>query len=125
MTDNNEQLTVDETTGLPIYCDHGYHSGRLCDRQPVTFYALAGYSPEQSCEDDIDRAFLNLMFDRPAASLGGYCCLEHAMADPRPALADAKRVYAMVLEQMPNTVMALVWCQLIDAYPTPVQAAMA
>lgn len=96
---------------LPTRCDLGYPESKPCN-EPVTFYAISAYAPDPPGWND-----------SAAASLGGYCSLEHAEAEPRPSLAQAERIYRSVVERAglhdPVTVL---WQQLIDAYPNPVPA---
>ncbi len=96
-------------------CCLGYPNAEPC-LKPVRFYALSASSPD-------------LWNDSAGASLGGFCSLEHANAEPRPSLDSAKRVYGMVTEGMGCNCghcelgcIDEVWRRLIDAYPDPVPA---
>jgi hypothetical protein len=99
-------------TNLPTQCDLGYPATALCG-WPVTYYALSAETPD--------------MWGSGTASLGGYCCLQHANTEPRPTLADARRVYELVLEERrcgwfvaPEVIAT--WQHLLDAYPNPIPA---
>ena len=85
-------------SGLPTECDLGYPDTEGCGK-PVRFYALSACPPM-------------LWSDAAGASPGGFSCLQHAEAEPRPGLDASKKVYGMVLEGM--------GCVCGDAYPNPV-----
>ena len=100
-------------TLLDTKCCLGYPDAQPCDK-PVTWYALSAYSPD-------------LWSDSAGASLGGFCSREHADAEPRPSLDNAKRVYGMVVEGMGCNCghceldgVGEVWRRLLDVFPDPV-----
>lgn len=85
-------------------CDHG-----SCGR-PVTFYALSSCGPD-------------LWNDAAAASLGGFCSLEHAQLEPKPTAAAARRTYRCVCDMTDqHDVVRGLWKRLLAAYPEPIPA---
>jgi hypothetical protein len=76
--------------------------------KPVAYYALSACGPD-------------LWNDTAAASLGGFCSFEHAQAEPRPTLRQARRVYRNVVDMThPRDPVRTLWKRLIAAYPDPV-----
>ncbi len=87
-------------------CCLGYPDSEPCGK-PVRFAAIAATQPEWW----LDTA--------PCASLGGYCCLEHAAAEPRATFADAREMYGFMCRNGERWGKA-VWGLLLDNYPHPV-----
>jgi hypothetical protein len=100
-------MTTTDHTPLITECCLGYPDAEPC-KEPVRFYALAACAPD-------------LWNESAGASLGGYCCREHADAELRPSLAEAQRTYAEVVDACGSGHPAPeAWRRLIDAYPDPV-----
>ena len=94
---------------LPRSCDFGYPKNKPCNK-PVQVYALSASGPD-------------LWNDTAAASLGGYCSIEHAELEPRPTVAQARRTYRAVADLTGRSdPVRTLWRRLLDAYPDPVPA---
>lgn len=103
-------------------CDHRVslrpEAVYYCNK-PVRFYALSATQPGCSPAEPGDAA----------VSLAGFCSLEDANAEPKPALADVERLRGQVLGRGncdcghcdDDTYTALL-AALIDAYPYPISA---
>jgi hypothetical protein len=87
--------------------------GQPCGR-PVQFYALSRHAPD-----------LFTWRDNDGASIAGFCCFEHADAEPRPTFAAARlrldRALRVELQDACGDVKQA-WQRLIDAYPDPIPA---
>ncbi len=101
-------------TLLTNECCLGYPDAQPCGK-PVRYYALS------ACPPDLWNG------RRPSASLGGFCSLEHANAEPRPTLSAAERIYQQVVQgdgcmcgHCGAGAAITAWRRLLDAFPNPV-----
>lgn len=95
--------------GMDDRCCLGYPDAEPCNK-PVRYYALAACAPE-------------LWLPSAGASLGAYCSIEHAEAELRPSLDEAKRTQSTVLDGAGRSdPVNEIWRRLIDNYPHPIPA---
>lgn len=93
---------------LSNHCDYEIEPGCFCN-QPAAWLALSGDAPEMW----LDR-------DGGNASLASFCTREHALAEPRPNLAAAKRTHTTVTENGADTAVLSAWERALASYPEPV-----
>lgn len=90
-------------------CCLGYPDAEPCCK-PVRYYALSAESPD-------------LWNESAGASLGGYCCLEHANAELRPTYAAAEGVCRTVAENVghyDDDGVLPAWQRLLEVFPEPI-----
>jgi hypothetical protein len=90
-------------------CDLKLAPGSYCN-QPATWLALSGDAPEMWPDHDNGNA-----------CLASFCSREHALAEPKPNLAAAKRMHATIAEMTDEKPVLSGWERAIAAYPEPVE----
>jgi hypothetical protein len=112
---------MSEMSDMLTECDYAYPDadgiagiyGQPCSR-PVQFYALSRHAPD-----------LFTWTHSGGASIAGFCCFEHADAEPRPTFAAARRRLDRALREELQDVrfrgdVKAAWERLLDAYPDPI-----